>query len=87
MEKYFNKAETLKLWLCVGLCTFGCLMLIAGFFAPPIGTIHNSILIALGEILTFSGSLAGINYSYSTKMKEMELRFGSNEKQKIKDEN
>ena len=42
-------------------------MLIAGFIAPPIGTIHHSLLIAFGEILTFSGSLIGVDYKYRYK--------------------
>ena len=46
------------------LCIFGCTMLVAGFVAPPLAEIHHSVLIAFGEILTFSGSLIGIDYKY-----------------------
>ena len=49
------------------LCTFGCIMLTAGFCYPPIGEIHHSVLIAFGEILTFTGSLIGIDYKYRYK--------------------
>ena len=42
-------------------------MLVAGFVVPPIGEIHHSLLIAFGEILTFSGSLIGIDYKYRYK--------------------
>ena len=48
----------------VALCTFGCMMLTTGFICPPLGEIHHSVLIAFGEILTFSGSLIGIDYHY-----------------------
>ena len=49
------------------LCGFGCIMLIAGFLCPPLGEIHHSVLVAFGEILTFSGSLIGIDYKYRYK--------------------
>ena len=56
--------KKIQLILSVSLCVFGGLLLIAGFIAPPIGEIHHSVLIAFGEILTFSGSLIGIDYKY-----------------------
>ena len=59
--------KKIQLLLSVGLCVFGSIMLIAGFVAPPIGEIHHSLLIAFGELLTFSGSLIGIDYRYRYK--------------------
>lgn len=46
------------------LCTFGCALLTAGIAIPPAGVIDSSVLIAFGEILTFAGSLVGIDYHY-----------------------
>ena len=59
--------KTKQLILSVGLCVFGGLLLLAGFCCPPLGEIHHSVLIAFGEILTFSGSLIGIDYKYRYK--------------------
>jgi len=56
--------KRLQLILAVAMCTFGCAVLTAGFVTPPMGEIHHSLLIAYGEILTFSGSLIGIDYKY-----------------------
>ena len=56
--------KKVQLMLSVGLCVFGGILLIAGFCCPPVGEIHHSVLIAFGEILTFSGSLIGIDYHY-----------------------
>ena len=56
--------KKVQLILAVGLCVFGGMLLIAGFCCPPLGEIHHSVLIAFGEILTFSGSLIGIDYHY-----------------------
>jgi len=59
--------KRVQLILSVSLCGFGVMLLIAGFCSPPLGQIHHSILIAFGEILTFSGSLIGIDYKYRYK--------------------
>ena len=56
-----------QLIVSVAMCTFGCALLACGFIAHPIGEIHHSVLIAFGEILTFSGSLIGIDYHYRYK--------------------
>lgn len=48
----------------VVLIALGCGLLIAGFYAPPEGEIHSSVLVAFGEILTFVGALFGIDYAY-----------------------
>ena len=62
--------KRLQLVLATALCIFGCTMLVAGFVAPPLAEIHHSVLIAFGEILTFSGSLIGIDYHYKYRNKE-----------------
>ena len=56
--------KKVQLILSISLCGFGVLLLVAGFVTPPVGEIHHSLLIAFGEILTFSGSLIGIDYKY-----------------------
>lgn len=57
----------LQLVLAVALCIFGCGLLTAGIAIPPVGIIDSSVLIAFGEILTFAGSLIGIDYHYRYK--------------------
>ena len=59
--------KKIQLMTAIALCIFGCAMLTAGFVIPPLGEIHHSVLIAFGEILTFSGSLIGIDYKYRYK--------------------
>jgi uncharacterized membrane protein len=59
--------KQLQLITALALCIFGCTMLTAGFVLPPLAEIHHSVLIAFGEILTFSGSLIGIDYKYRYK--------------------
>ena len=52
----------LQLISAVVLIALGAGLLIAGFIVPP-------VLIAFGEILTFVGSLFGIDYHYKYKNK------------------
>ncbi len=59
--------QNVQLFTALALCTFGCAMLTAGFILPPLAEIHHSVLIAFGEILTFAGSLIGIDYKYRYK--------------------
>ena len=59
--------KKVQLFLAVSLCGFGCVLLACGFLCPPMGEIHHSVLIAFGEVLTFSGSLIGIDYKYRYK--------------------
>ena len=58
-----NKS-VLQLIAATAMCIFGCALLTASFALPPVGIIDSSVLIAFGEILTFSGSLIGIDYKY-----------------------
>lgn len=63
---------TLQLFSAIFLIAVGVGLLIAGFVIPPPGEIHNSVLIAFGEILTFAGALFGIDYKYRYKSKDDE---------------
>ncbi|MCH5331865.1 MAG: hypothetical protein J1E33_05610 [Alistipes sp.] len=61
---------TIQLISAVVLVALGTITLMAAFFMPPPGEIHNSVLIAYGEILTYTGSLFGIDYHYKYKNKD-----------------
>lgn len=62
---------TIQLALAVFLVVSGIALLMMGLWIPPKGEIHNSVLIAFGEISMFAGSLIGIDYSY--KLKDIKL--------------
>lgn len=59
-----DKKPTIQLFAAVLLIVVGCGLLIAGFCVPPPGEIHNSVLVAFGEILTFAGAVFGMKYHY-----------------------
>ncbi len=67
-DKSDKKLDSKMQLVCAAvLITLGTALLIAGFIVPPTGVIDNSVLIAFGEILTFVGSLFGIDYHYKYK--------------------
>lgn len=53
-----------QVWLAVMLVIFGMIMITAAFIVPPTGYIDPTVLTAFGEILTFAGSIIGIDYHY-----------------------
>lgn len=63
---------TVQIVAAVVLIVVGCGLLVAGFMTPPPGEIHNSVLVAFGEILTFAGALFGVDYHYKYKYRPNE---------------
>ena len=63
-------------WLNIQLITAfvlsvgGLVMLFCGIYISPLGQIHESLLVAFGEVATFAGSLMGIDYHYKAKNNE-----------------
>ncbi len=53
--------------MAVGMVVLGAGLLLGAFIAPPPGQIDGSVLVAFGEILTFAGALAGIDYRYRNR--------------------
>lgn len=59
-----NTESKYKLRFAGFLIIVGAGLLVAGFCVPPPGEIPYSLLVAFGEILTFAGTVFGINYHY-----------------------
>ena len=63
----------MKQWLNIQLLTAailaigGMIMLFCGMYIDPQGQIHETLLVAFGEVMTFAGSLMGIDYHYRRK--------------------
>ena len=56
-----------QILLAIVLVAFGVGLITTAFFVPPPGVIDPTVLTAFGEILTFAGSLIGIDYHYKSK--------------------
>ena len=69
MSEKKDTSHKVQLICAVVLITLGAGMLVAGFSVPPTGVIDGSVLVAFGEILTFVGSIFGIDYHYKSKNK------------------
>lgn len=49
-------------WAAYLMCVAGIVLLSVSLALPPQGVIDSSVLVAFGELLTFSGALLGIAY-------------------------
>jgi hypothetical protein len=56
-----------QLWAASGLTFSGIILLFMGFWVNPAGVIDHSVLVAFGEVSTFSGALFGVDYTYKIK--------------------
>ena len=58
------KNDILQLIIAAILSLAGIALLFYGAAVEPTGQIHESVLIAFGEVATFAGSIIGIDYKY-----------------------
>ena len=61
------KERIIQLITAAVLALGGLALLFTGTLLAPQGEIHDSILVAFGEIATFAGALFGIDYIYRYK--------------------
>ena len=54
----------IQLIIAAVLTFAGIVLLFTGTLLAPQGEIHESVLVAFGEIATFAGSIIGIDYKY-----------------------
>lgn len=59
--------QLIQLITAAGLALAGIALLFLGACFAPQGEIHDTILVAFGEIATFAGSIIGIDYHYKRK--------------------
>ena len=72
------KKLTVQLAVAVFLTVSGMVLIFSGFWVSPRGEIHNSVLVAFGEVSTFAGALIGVDYRYQVRIFK---------KKEVKDEN
>ena len=72
------KKLTVQLAVAVFLTVSGMVLIFSGFWVLPRGEIHNSVLVAFGEVSTFAGALFGVDYRYQVRIFK---------KKEVKDEN
>ena len=58
------KHSLLQLIIAAILAIAGLGLLFVGILLAPQGEIHETVLVAFGEVATFAGSIIGIDYHY-----------------------
>ena len=59
--------DQIQLIIAAVLTLSGIGLLYLGALLAPQGEIHETILVAFGEVATFAGSIIGIDYHYKRK--------------------
>lgn len=80
-----KNTQLIQLLIAAVLSLAGIALLFLGTILAPQGEIHETVLIAFGEIATFAGSIIGIDYRYRYKASSDNSSGASNENSKIKD--
>ena len=62
----------IQLIIAATLTLAGIGLLYLGALLAPQGEIHETILVAFGEVATFAGSIIGIDYHYRQKSDKVE---------------
>ena len=62
-----KQPSLIQLLTAATLAIIGMVLLFCGMYIDPAGEIHETVLVAFGEALTFSGSVMGIDYHYRHK--------------------
>ena len=66
------KERILQLVTAATLSLGGLILLFVGMLIDPAGQIHETVLVAFGEVATFAGSIIGIDYRYKFKNQKTE---------------
>ena len=64
----------------------GMILLFCGVYIEPKGQLHETLLVAFGEIATFAGALFGIDAAYSKKLWEFTNSKDNNQTEKPSEE-
>lgn len=75
--------DKVQFGIAIGLMVFGCVVLLIGLLTPPEGQIHQSVLVAFGEIATLAAGVLGIDAIYTNKLQKIvaELKKESTQEQ------
>ena len=63
--------DKVQFGIAIGLMVFGGILLIIGLVAEPLGQIHQSVLVAFGEIATLAAGVLGIDAIYTNKLQKI----------------
>ena len=64
-----EEEESIQYIVAIAMLIFGMVLCLLGFFTPPVGEIHTSVLAVLGQILILVGAIFHLNISYKNNSK------------------
>lgn len=73
-----KKVNVQLIMACI-LTLSGIVLLFCGFWIDPEGEVHQSVLVAFGEAMTFAGALFGVDYTYKYKIKRHFNKYNDDE--------
>ena len=75
-----NNSRNIQLITAAILAIGGLVLLFCGVYIDPQGEIHETLLVAFGEVATFAGSIMGIDYSYKHRYGNKENAYRNKDK-------
>lgn len=63
--------DKVQFGIAIGLMVFGGTLLMIGLLAEPQGQIHQSVLVAFGEVATLAAGVLGIDAIYTNKLQKI----------------
>lgn len=75
MDNEIKKRMRIESITACGVLIFGLALSTIGFFIPPVGQVHDSVLYILAQCFIYSGSIFGIASFYKGKTKELEMKY------------
>ena len=66
--------KSIQLWSAIAMLTAGVALSVAGFIVPPLGEIHDSVLMFTAQCLIYAGSALGINVYIDGKIKSLSTK-------------
>ena len=66
-----SRKETVQMTCALIGMVLGAFLIIFGLIAPPTGILDPSVNVALGEVLSFVGTVVGIDYNYRKHLNEI----------------
>lgn len=66
-----DKKQLIQIICAIVGMALGVFLIVMGMLSEPLGALDSSVNIALGEVLTFVGSIIGIDYNYKKHYNEV----------------
>lgn len=79
-----TQRDKIQFIIAGGLMIVGVILLFVGMFVYPTGVIHQSVLIAFGEIATLAAAVLGIDAVYTNALQKIVGSIRGEEKEREK---